>query len=373
MTNGLQKTLINKNIKILNKYLVNHVPNNNCGKKHTLNRTIQILKNDKEYIFDLTLIKKFLNRGATPNNNTTNNTLTLALTYAERYIAYHKSDGSLAEDCMVSYIQVLINAGAEPSNAQDESNTLSTVIRTRSLKLINIIAELNPLPDNNQYGNHHALNTLTLAVNTGMNDIVKIACILGGIPDLSYKYLCDQYNKNTLLCAIMTKNIEIVKEIIFVGGKCESNCFYIDDYFHIFQKKNHQCESNYFYIEDYFEDDIFVNIINLLLCSGTKIARRNKKICGVSQYVYNKMISYLVLSQTATLHDGTHISVCEEIDKLRHTLKYTMDDLIVCYESRCLKKNDLANILMCIPLYCVDIIYGYSPDRPFEIIDWMVV
>ncbi len=362
----LRNTLINKNIKILNKYLVNHIPNNNDGKKHTLNQTIQILKKDKENIFDLNLINKFLKRGAKANNNNTiNNTLTLALTYAKQYIEYHKSKN--AEECMISFIQLLIKGGSEPSNAQDQSNTLSTVIRTRSLKLINIIAELNSFPDNNQYGGLFGAlglgaNTLTIAVNTCMIDIVKIVCNIGSLPDFSNKFLSDRYNKNTLFCAIMTKNLEIVKEIIFVGGKCERNYFYVE--------------------ENNFDDEIFVNIINLLLCSGTKVERINNKYnavsqyaldknSSVSQYLFNKMNSYIVLSQCFRMRYATIISIDDEIDKLRHKLKYTMDELIAGYETRYFKKMDIINILIYMPTCCVDIICSYSHQQPFQIIDWM--
>src|SRR5207244_1751470 len=115
-----------------------------------------------------------------------------------------------------------------PSNVQNPFNTLSLVFKSKNLKLINFFinicsCDLNrpngpfALPDNSQYYDKNKnikLNTLTNAINTENIDIVKIAHTkFGALPD------CSNSSNNTLLRAFEINNLEIIKEIVFIGGK----------------------------------------------------------------------------------------------------------------------------------------------------------
>lgn len=332
---------------ILNRILKDGKPNNHCGTKHTINRAIRLLKRNITYKFYLNSIKKLLHIGATVCNNNINNTLTLALSYVKRYINYHTTE---AEKCMISFIQTLIDAGAKPSNAQDHTNTLTAVIKTKNLALINKIIELDSLPDNHQhYENVNiCVNTLTCAVETNIVDIVKIACNVGALPNLSN---IDYYN--TLTYAAQLGNTDIIKEIVMVGGKCEY--ISVDD--------EQICNNE--------------NNINLLLCSGTKFVNVESGYFywdwGQSNSEVLRMMCYLdIMQQSLMIRADAITQFMKKRYKLRKALKLTMDNLVTEYANKQLKKTNLEDMLSCMPICCVDIIYSYGHiSQPFETIDWM--
>lgn len=307
--------------------------------KH-VNQIIRILKKNIECKLNTYVIKELLHDDICVSNNMINNTLTLTLTYAKMYMECHKKEG---ENSMISLIQALISIGAKPSNAQNGTNTLSAAIQTKSLNLIRIIIGLNPLPDNHQYGTCVDANTLTHAVNTNIFDVVKIAYNVGALQDLS-----DTEN-NTLACAIVTRNTEIIKEIILDGGKCKYNCI------------------------DYEHNRNNMNNINLLLCTGARFYDTYPSFThSISRTEFIRLQSYMFLGNCYALEDIYDTEICTEIGKLRNILKCTMDDLVSEYANRYLKKLEIEDMLPCIPVCCVGIIYSYyHVKQPFKTIDWM--
>jgi hypothetical protein len=347
---------------------------NTDSKNHTLNRIINAMTLMWDDGIDQSeLVRKALRLGASINkNNSIYNTLTIALIYAISCIEHCSiamKDLTKCENNLISLFEVLISAGAEPVNNQNQHNTLYIVILSKNAKLINFFLDKysdktcslsrmlppdsGPDPDNDDTCNQDNANTrniLTHAVYTRNLDIIKKIhrCFLTQ-PN------CSNTMYNTLLCAgFDSDDPEIVKEIILMGGYFDG----LLDY-GAFKKSNPH-----------------IDIINLLLCLNIKFSGAPDTISDI--YFEDRVTELDELMITRYCLEKGIENYYERslkrdtIRKLRSDLQQTMDCLVTEYRNRLLKKENLNEILRCVPDVCVNIIFEYLDQNnpPFNVIDW---
>jgi hypothetical protein len=362
--------------------------------KNTFNFAIHCTLNNNPNNFDLGIFDDLIKAGAKICNTNINNSLSYVLKYAQQYIL---SGENIAENNIINLLKFLIANGARPSNVQNNSsNTLSSAINTENLKIIKIIIETNPKPDNETW-TLSSLNTLTYAVTTNNLEIVNIAIKCDALPQNT-----DNSN-NTLVCAIQTKNPEILREIIMVGGN--PNNFE----WGMFEKSTFRC-----FYELYCDDNesdtqanmiIYSTMIDLLMCSNAQIfdsiyrmiINKPKKTVielklldcyELELYAgYNYVIkksektsldlktlnyyeSLVILAQKR--NDSLYADMERKKKSLVKTLQDTMNDLILRATGEFHdRKQILRKLFISTPVQCVDMIYEYQHTIPkFNVIDW---
>lgn len=111
----------------------------------------------------------------------------------------------------IETIKILCKHGIELDRSQTELNTMSCVVRTCNLKLIELLYNYKRnVPSLNISMSES--NTLSLAVDTKNITIVNMICDSGGLPNVSNSI------HNTLYKAMLTMDPEIIKSIIKKGG-----------------------------------------------------------------------------------------------------------------------------------------------------------
>ena len=367
-----------QSIALLTTVLKNGQKINHKSKKNTLNYAICTFLSKTESKFNLEYLAFLIHfikaSGGKICSKDQYNTLTLTIKCSKQYILNAK-DKILAEKNILELLHLLILNGAEPSGAQDfKSNTLTAAIETGNLKIVQVIAESNPLPDNGNK-NYHCngmsdkrytdnLNTLTYAVNTNNLKIIKIAIKCGATPHNGLGWC------NTVVQAIIFGNqmdqapleptcknsLEIVEEIIIIGGKPNDNAFY--DFLNDFKINIHVADK----------------LINLLMCSGAvvskyiydQIIQKKEKTVIDLKLLDCYIISLLVYVDKNTWNANDQIHK-DRINKLLKRLEITTNNLV----NKATGLHELVERLPLIPVCCIDIIHQYRRDQPsFSIIDW---
>ncbi len=276
------------------------------------------------------LVCKF---GALPNTSLTfDNTLSLAVQTND-----------------LNIVDLVCRFGALPDTSQAVYNTLSLAVLTQNINIINLVCRFGALPDTSQ----GVYNTLSLAVRTKNINIVEIVCENGALPDNKYyDTYSGQYGTNTLDMALLTKNPDIVYEILIKGGK--TNIAW-SLFLKIYDSED-KCKINY------------DRIMNLLMCTGHII--NNYDYFGIL-LSENSCIKSKIIDCYSLINHHLKISK-DNINNLKKDLKATMDEIM---EGKILKREvvDLIDIGMHshIPLPCVNIIYEYKRSLCLvEFIDW---
>ena len=397
LCSAISDAIFCKNNKINNRLLKKGINNDDC-ENNTINFTIKNIFQFSQRPIDIErnsikpLIKTLIFNGAVINNKK-NNTLSLALNGAIQYILESSDHLALAENNMLKFIQFLIDGGAKPSD-HHANNTLTIAIRSQNLNIIKIIAQTNPKPDNDcfccsNYGICFCLdgqieyldtyfNTLTNAVRTNNIEIVKIACKLDAHP-------CNKYSeKNTLTQAILIGNLDILKCILTKGAKpvlenihsspSTFRVFY-DRYIGEIYPKIDQCTKN----------DTIDQMIDLIMCSGATIPQ--SLIDEISEKKGKNYYDEKIIQCHAILQDRSVSSYkncippdkffapkeidrpTDEIQKLKEKLKYTMDQLI---SIDTVDRQNKIMVVTYIPLCLINIIYEYQYTEPLiRYIDWI--
>ncbi len=456
---------------------------------NVLNRAIYIMfKNNKNH-FKPNIIKQIIVDGACVNKSDNNNSLSLALNYVKLHIDVY---GIEVENIMLEFINILIENGACSNNSQKStSNTLSLAIATKSLKIINRILQIKPGPEphnkllysrfwnSNYYENE--CTTLTVAIKTGILDIVKLAYRVGALPDnyqsfsnsltyavdtknfdiirimyefdavpnnsqtynntLSHAIQTKDYNiikimhlfnaepdstnemgpyasENTLTIAVDTGDIEIIKMALQFGAKTNNTTSEYNTMTHAVMKGNvdiikeiivyggSSCpcsrvslfhnnidlaDVNTFttfyqiYIKNInnYDTDMINSILNLIICSGATISEKiNNEILEKKQgnLIDYKIICFYVMLLKYNISIPDHLSenntMIKEIKKniliLKNELKNTMDELIDLSLKRFITKRNLNEMLLCMPICCINIVYDYHfKEIPLKITNWL--
>ena len=344
---------------------INNINKNRNKKytKYTLNSAIGIILATYLEYYNPEIIKVLFDCGLKVDNSVYGNSLTLTLEYGKTYIIRrYDYDRMKAEKNLLGLIQMLINFGAQCNPSIGSKNTFTFVISLENIGIIDLITQANPVPDNTGYLSdfvHKTTNTLTCAVLTKNLELVKIACQHGAKPNTTN-------TSNTLDYAIQTGDIMIVKEIVMVGG------------FFGHAIKSRLLSSFFVKACTYNSRIISVNdmftLLDLIMCSGSEKISTNgiKHIehislsAGVENLLTKALDCNAILNKTYSLNGLEQ----KRINVLKIHLKQVMDEL---FEKATTKTNKIYEInkAINIPLCCIDIIFEYQRDDGMRYINWL--
>jgi len=356
--------------------------NNGDGKNNSLNWTIRTMLSDNLCTFNLEIIRTLIEHGAKIiNGNNNNNSLSMTLKYGKIYCTQRRSDDDLnqAEENLINLIQLLINGGGDSNTLSGPLNTFTLAIQTTNLKIINlIITQIEVVPDNTNDTNTLEQNTLSCAVLTKNIEIIKIASKHGAKPCKSNTW------KNTFYKAIKTGDLMIVREILMVGGYINCTSLTQSRSFSTIVYGGGQYTNNVNLFEEYkfstygsskdtLEGSInkMNELLDLILCSNSKLTQQ--EVAYLLKISLGKKFCSKVLDCNALLnatYSLTNEAEQARIQKLKLYLKSVMDGL---FEKATNKKCKLHEIEIAtpIPLCCIDIIFEYQRDDGIEYINWL--
>ncbi len=223
--------------------------------------------------------------------------------------------------------------------------------------MINYLIDHGAKPNNEKNA-----NTLTFAVRFENLEIIKLLCKNNANPyNNTYKYIDN--NSSTLYHAILTKDPQIVHQIVsrggtyFIGINLTNNPYYqgadaIDLLEHRHEFRNCSLET-------------FDRMINLIMCSGSQLKTpvHIYEIINRNSYIMSKRLDCYKVLNVSIIHD---LIKKEHIDKFKMELKNTMDDLIknpyLLHEIEC--------ALTILPKCLIDEINKFCNETLVKYIDW---
>lgn len=223
---------------------------------------------------------------------------------------------------------------------------LNMAIRTRNINIIRIIMNIGPEKD---------MSTLNNAIKTHNYLIVKLIFDYGAQINNSQ---CDYY-ANSLTHALRSFDPMIVKEIIIRGGK--PYLFLNSGLFPFWRVMR----------LDTLDYTVRENLMNLLMCAGTKIDFR---VCDSIVAIKRKSTRSVMESKILdynSLYNKSYDPDNQNIKKIRFDLIKTMNMLMEWPIPKQTKIDQIDESLnQCIPLECLDIIYEYQHETMVQFIDW---
>jgi hypothetical protein len=159
---------------------------------------------------------------------------------------------------------------------------------------------------------------------------------------------------NTLTLAVKTQNLEIVKEILLIGGTSNN-------------KKGMEsticvlCKTKYPLA---VWNNMVNSMIELIMCSGVKLMDDNYKYMGIRKCFVSKLDDcYALLNNRYQSRDDSY--------NLKTRLIITMDQLTNKSLDKKNKINEMKDIMKYVSISCIDIIYEYQYVQPLvKFIDW---
>lgn len=319
----------------------------------------KIIKYNK-YIVDL--VKLLIDHGVSAANDP--DILSIAITY----VVELKNQKIEDEDEMLKMIKILITNGAKPNNSSlYYQNTLSCAIKSMNKKIINMIVDLDPSPDN--LGGLKDC-TLTIAVDTKIIPFIIIALECGAKPDNTAT------KHNTLAHAICTGDSNIIQIVLIHGSEpINNNPLYRlsnapETTFVLFYRKYIIEENN-----NNINNDELNHVIDLIMCSGAKFSHNLVRL--IEENIKKSKIDHTHLLECMKYIFGMEYIFGKNIyyqdeNKFRKQLKLTMDQLIENRTERYEIIHEIENIITSMPTCCINIIYEYRSIEPsITYIDWM--
>ncbi len=228
-------------------------------------------------------------------------------------------------------IKKMILGGIISNNSQSSDNTFSMAIRTENIQIINLILELNPKAYNSRKCLRGMFNkkldisdwdlTLELAINTFNPRIVEIAIQNGALPHNDNIHH-DIYN-STLHLAVSSfshNNYKSSLDIMFqiVAFKASNHNFSM-----WFLQSIYNLESQY-----QLDKETINKIINIILCSGTRISDIFEKRIVMKPWVKRKMYACVKLSNHKKYYSKNHSEIERVSDSMEQQQQQDVRDLI---------------------------------------------
>jgi len=285
-------------------------------------------------------------------------------------------------------VKIICRLGTEPSlsgvtfgrpnNDCDNTNTLNIAIRTKNLEIIKFIAchfgrKMKPIDNNSEE------NTLNIAISTKNVEIVKIVRDVFEAKPINE----DDEKNNTLIRALLTRDPEIMKEIILANGRFKHSQQQYHRWWYIRPSpisilynnfiKNGYDSSNKKLIKD------LEQLLHMIMCVSGTLPLEDNFINDMVKTKYNaifveKIKTYCKIRNCILKKMHVNDKDSEEFKKAEVLIGKLKDTTRYLLESYHDKKNIIAELHDCIvsmPSCCIDIMYDYQSKPPLaNLVDW---
>jgi len=379
------------------KYILN--PGANHNYQNILDFAFGIMLNMGANAFSLQFIKSLILHGFEISDNTMANVLNQSISCTSTFKNNERDSGNN----IFNLVQLLITDNAKLSKSQIlPSKEVSVVFNFQNPEYLRLIVQYHPRPiknhyryrccshcyheyvDNNDNRDRYCYNGagndfITRAIKTKNLETVKVACQIAVQydiqPDIS------ETENNSLTNAVLTGDPEIVKEIMMIGG-LPNNSLYKIHCFGCWIMPIYKVNTNNtfeFLYREYIKNDNSINIhiieqlIDLIMCSGAILTFKtfmhivNKEI---KNNIDTKIIKYCTHEYRSAISGFEQlITRCLSENKdLQIELKSTADALIK-KSKQTDRRHEIENIIISIPICCIDIIFEYQHDSRLQIIN----
>ena len=312
----------------------------------------------------------------------------------------NKTHNHITQKNLFELVKLLIINGAKLLKSQLQSNILFNTFNFQNEQLLKLIIQvLHPQPIKNHYHYHSCSychnehnydidrfcyegignEFISRAIKTNNLKKVKTACQFA----LQYDIQPDTSEtlNNALTNAVLTGNPEIVKEIIMIGGSPNNDD--INPRFQYWWNDGRDSTNTFesLYREYIKNDNYYVDmhtieqIIDLLFCTGASLSYDT--FINILHKKVNNNIDLKLINYFAREYEimGPHkikknISASTENNKqeIETKLKSTAEELIK-KSKQTVRRCKIEDIIISIPICCIDIIFEYQHESRLRIID----